>query len=261
MKMIGRSAPPTMFFALVALAGCSSSDGGASRGVGGGGDVVAGRDAASMGPTGSGGSIGTSSIRPLSTIRPLSESALDVCADIEANKDVGSCPCDQGSVRYEIPHIAAMKSDTAPDEVDIRLQFDACRMNGHLADGTLAIQIGAPAKDDRAGMKDMLLVANMKLDSEKIAVAFAIRKGELWYSQDVDADGKYVLVKLGDYADGSGEYTVHADNGDFACDLEGGSGVCTNDESGEKIRVADDGVPSDTAAPDEQAAADDTSGL
>jgi hypothetical protein len=212
-------------------------------------DTEAGKTAQSLGPSGSGSS--SSALRVMS-IRPMTKSAIDACPDYEARKEVGSCACDEGLVRYDIPNLAALESSSSVEEADVQLTFEKCKLNGQVSDGTLAIHIG-PSKTV-PGTKDTLFVVNMAIDDTRTAVAFALKGGEIWYAEDVSPDGKYVLVKLEAYAEGNGTYTVQAENGEFACALEAGAGTCTNAKSGEKLAVKEDGA---TATPPSDPPADD----
>ncbi len=193
-------------------------------------DSESGKSGLSLGPTGgsggSGGGLETQGMHFLSA-------GLSTCDDVEAGKDVGSCACESGSLDYDIPHLSELReSKDLPDQLDMNLKFDACRMNGHTADGTLAIELTKPS--------DMLFVMNMSLDEEKVSLAFAMKHGELWYSQDVDADGNYVLVKLGSYEKGNGSYDVLAKNGEYACSIDDGEGSCEPKDGGDSIDVKEE---------------------
>lgn len=199
-------------------------------------DTASGEAASSLAPTGGGkGGSKTASMRPLSVV-PLSQASLDTCADIEAKKEVGSCACESGEMRYAIPNIAALASGETPDEVDMRFEFAACRLGGKVADGLLAVQ----TKKAKGGASEAVFVADMTIDEDAIEVAFAVKDGKLWYAEDVDDDGGYVLVELGGYADGTGGYQVHADNGEFTCELDDGEGACEHAESGDVLAVDED---------------------
>src|SRR5688572_17811892 len=93
-------------------------------------------------PLGGGSSTGTRSLRILSSaLRPLAETNEKVCADIEANKDVGSCACDSGTMRYDIPNLKAFKeSESMPAEAQVKLQFETCKIGSKTFNGLLAMK-------------------------------------------------------------------------------------------------------------------------
>ncbi len=223
-----------------------------------------GREGMNAQPLGGGSSSGTGtrSLRLLSTgLRPLADSSEKVCADIEANEEVGSCACDSGSLRYEIPNIKALKeAKSLPDNAEMKIKFEGCKIESKTFDGLFAMKIEKPSsspatneaeeadEDEESPLEpaspqvnDFLVVMNMTVDAEKIALAFAYKEGAFWYSVDVDQDGKYVLVKLGSYADGNGTYSVMAKNGQYDCKLAGGKGDCKKKGGTEKISVDEDG--------------------
>jgi len=252
-----------------------------------GGSVATGtRKSSSQGKTGmdaqplGGGSsgTGTKSLRILSNgLRPLAgSSASETCADIEADKETGSCACDSGSMKYEIPNIKAMKSASGfPAEAEVKIKFDSCKIEGKIYEGIFAMKFSKPKKassssdetkdktdksetdekDETGGlgeddeedtglptapatpMSDFLVVMNMSVDAEKIAMAFAFKQGAFWYSVDVDEKGEYVLVKLGSYTEGNGSYSVLAKNGEYDCNLDDGKGDCKKKGGTERISI------------------------
>src|SRR5688572_13453850 len=142
-------------------------------------DTEAGKTAQALGPSGSGSS--SSALRVMS-IRPMTKGAIDACPDYEARKEVGSCACDEGLVRYDIPNLEALENASSVEEADVQLTFEKCKRNGQVADGKLAIHI-APSKKV-PGSKDTLFVVDMTIDDTKTAVAFALKGSEIWYAED-----------------------------------------------------------------------------
>lgn len=169
----------------------------------------------------SGGGLGTRTIRVLTSSSPL-----ESCADIQADKENGSCACDSGKVDYE----AKKHSD---DEIDLTLRFAACKTNDRLYEGTLAISLTKVTSET----PDAVFAMDAKIDGEPIKTTFAIKDGKIWHAVDANEKGEYVLVELGSYADGDGQYTVHAKNGEFECDLDSGKGTCASEDGDAEIPV------------------------
>lgn len=201
----------------------------------------------------SGGSATSSTAKALAirTIRPLAEGGASGCADIDANKEAGSCSCPGGgSVDYAISDIAAMKGENFEGEINMSFSFSQCKDDDQTLDGKMVmiqskktiidkaswLPAGAPKAESLGdgtsmmpnGMNLLWSAEQLSNGKETLDFSLLIQDGETCMRPPADGGFFYLCI-------GAKGFAIYAKNGAFSCDFA--KGECTGSEETAKIAL------------------------